>query len=88
MSTGVPSVASSTRRLVDAPIRLGVEVLGLEDLEHLVERVALEQDGREHRRLGVEVVRRAPGPTRTAEGELRKRVHGSVDLHLANSLER
>ena len=39
-----------------------IEVLGLEDLEHLVERVALEQDGREDRRLGVEVVRRHPAP--------------------------
>ena len=45
---------------VDAPIGFGIEVFGLEVLEHLVERVALEQNGREHRRLGVEIVRRHP----------------------------
>ena len=31
-------------------------MFGLEVLEDFVERVALEQDGRENRRLGVEVV--------------------------------
>lgn len=44
--------------LVDAAVRLAVEVLGLEQLEHPIERVTLQQHGREHRGLGVEVVRR------------------------------
>ena len=59
-SIGVPLVESSTGRFVDAAVGFGIEVLGLEDLEHLVERVALEQNCREHRRLGVEIVRRHP----------------------------
>ncbi len=45
------------RRLVDAAVGVAVEVLRLEDLEHPVERLAAEEDGREHRRLGVQIVR-------------------------------
>ncbi len=54
----LPDGAKLDRRLEDAPVRLGVKVLGLEELEHFVERAPVEHDGRQNRRFGVEIVRR------------------------------
>ena len=44
--------------LVDAPVRLRVEVLRLQELEHAVERRGIDHDGAEERLLRLEIVRR------------------------------
>ena len=52
------AVQSSTHRLVNAAVGVGVEMRRVQNLLHSVERVRIEQDGAEHCRFRVQIARR------------------------------